>query len=134
MKLDILIARKDVDILQTTNFLHYDDVSNFTSVNGFNIAVGFTAYDTNTEWILDPTYGELVFNHYSWLLDDDGNISENFTPIKTHNCSKEELGLTEDRIGAKFLPQSEKDKTLMPYVYKKLQCIAKEELWLHGDD
>ena len=67
MKLDILIARKDVDILQTTNFLHYDDVSNFTSVNGFNIAVGFTAYDTNTEWILDPTYGELVFNHHSWL-------------------------------------------------------------------
>jgi hypothetical protein len=34
--------------------------------DGFNIAAGFTAYDGSPEPILDPSYGELVFNHYRW--------------------------------------------------------------------
>ena len=35
-------------------------------INGFNVAAAFTAYDNESENILDPSYGELVFNHYWW--------------------------------------------------------------------
>ena len=36
-----------------------------------NFAIAFTAYDDETEPILDESLGELVFNSYSWGNDDD---------------------------------------------------------------
>lgn len=98
MKVGILLERKDVDILTTTQTMHYQDDANFTSANGLNFAIAFTAYDSESEWILDPTYGELVVNSYAW--GPDSNSDSTFLeekPIETHICSKEELGLSPDR-------------------------------------
>lgn len=72
LKADVLINRKDVDVLSTVNDNFYtpDDVINFD--NGLNIAAAFIAFDSNPEPILDPTYGELAFNHYYWGVQEDG--------------------------------------------------------------
>ena len=67
LKAEVLIYRKDVDVLSTINdrFFTPDDVINYEE-NGFNIAAAFTSYDTSEEDILDPSFGELVFKHYYW--------------------------------------------------------------------
>ena len=65
-KADVLVGRKDVDVLSTVNDLAFTPDDIFDYSKGFNLAVAFTAYDSNPEPILDPTIGELVFNHYEW--------------------------------------------------------------------
>ena len=64
LKLDVLINKKEIDILSVIldTELTQDDV--FSYQNGLNVAVAFTAFDDESENILDPTYGELVMNHY----------------------------------------------------------------------
>ena len=52
------------------NFFTPDDV--VTYENGFNIAAALTKYDSETEDILDPTYGEIVFKRYFWGTQEDG--------------------------------------------------------------
>ena len=66
LKVDVLLQKKDVDILSTINlnFFTQDDV--FDYEKGFNIAIGLTHYDSNQEPVDDDSYGEIVFNHYSW--------------------------------------------------------------------
>ncbi len=65
--LDFLIKKKDINILTTVNEMLFTPDDKFSyEDNGFNIAAGFTAYDGDPNPILDPTYGELVFNHYRW--------------------------------------------------------------------
>lgn len=66
LKADVLINKKDVDVLSTINDNFYTSDDIFDSSHGFNVAAAFTAFDSNTEVILDPTYGELVFMHYYW--------------------------------------------------------------------
>ena len=53
------------------NFFTPDDV--VTYENGFNIAAALTKYDSETEDILDPTYGEIVFKRYFWGTQKDGS-------------------------------------------------------------
>ena len=59
--MDILIARKDVDILSAVlNYYHEEDYT-FSYQNGFNIALAFTEFNDESESILDESYGEMVF-------------------------------------------------------------------------
>ena len=60
---------------------------------GMNIAVGFSGYDSEREWVLDKSYGELVFNSYSWGNDENGDPFAERKPLKTHICTRENLGL-----------------------------------------
>ena len=60
-KYDVLVNRKDVNVLSTVNRLFFNDTELFSYENGFNIAVAITAYDSEEEWILDRKYGELYF-------------------------------------------------------------------------
>lgn len=62
-----------MDILTTLDENALSSDETFTFENGFNVAVAFTAYDAETEWILDPSYGELVFKQYSWGINPDGS-------------------------------------------------------------
>ena len=97
-KADILISKKDVDILSTINDDTYTSDDVFTNKNGFNVAVAFTEFNSNTEWELDPTYGSLVFNHFSWGVNEtDGSPFTKREEQSSHICTQEELGLTEDR-------------------------------------
>lgn len=76
LKTDVLVNRKDVDVLSTIKDFEFEDTEIFSHDNGFNIAVGFTAYDTSSDWLLDSTYGELVFASYSWGMNPDGTYYE----------------------------------------------------------
>lgn len=44
----------------------------FNYESGLNIAVAFTSFDNGKEPILDKSYGELVFNEYTWGRDEQG--------------------------------------------------------------
>ena len=72
LKLDVLMEKKDVNVLSTVKDLYFDNNDKFHYSDGLNIAVAFTAYDSVAEPILDPTIGELVLNHFSWGYDADG--------------------------------------------------------------
>ena len=56
-KMDVLIGKKDVDVLQTTTFQALTDNDKFDFNNGLNIAVAYTAYDSVIEPFEDPTIG-----------------------------------------------------------------------------
>ena len=93
------------------NALTPDD--RFTYKNGFNVAAAFTAYNGNTEWSLDPSYGELVIKHYAWGEREDGSYFAYRDPRPTHVCSREELGLEEDKTNAKFFPMIESQVSMI---------------------
>ena len=59
MKLNTLMLRSDMDIVQILHDTYYDYDYEFSYKNGFNIAAAFTSYDNEEERILDPSYGEL---------------------------------------------------------------------------
>lgn len=103
MKVDTLRLRNDANIMSTVNDYFFEDDEKFTFDNGLNIAIGFTAYDDDREVVLDPTYGELVWNSYTWGDRDDGKRIIERTPLEMHSCTDEELGLTEDKTNSKFL-------------------------------
>lgn len=92
-KLDVFLGKKDVDILSTVNDLHFTDDDVFSYENGLNIAVAFTAYDSEEKWILDPTYGELIFSSYEWGAKADGTFATERKPLNSHRCQRDELGL-----------------------------------------
>ena len=104
----VLFERNDVDVLQTVETNAFTDDYRFSSENGFNIAVAFSAYDDETEMILDKSYGEIMFKHYEWGLTSEGNSFSKRSKIETHPCSREELGLTtnseDDRSQSNFFP------------------------------
>ena len=68
-KMDILANKKDVTITSTTLPFHFEETSGFTYENGLNLAVAFTSFNNEPEWELDPAYGTLTFNAYSWSVD-----------------------------------------------------------------
>ena len=103
-KVDILINKKDVDVLSVVNKNFYDSKYIFDYSKGFNVAVAFTASDNQSEYILDPTYGRLVFEKVSWGTDENGSFFTNYEEMDTHICTKDELGLG-DPEGMKFMPK-----------------------------
>ena len=64
--MEVMISKKDVDILSTIKESYFDESFIFNHEDRFNVAVAFTAYDNELEWILDPSYGSLTFYDYSW--------------------------------------------------------------------
>ena len=74
----------------------------FDFQKGLNLAVGLTAYDSEREYILDKSIGELNFMAYEWGEDENGEVFARKTIIPSHVCSKEELGLEGDN--SNFFP------------------------------
>lgn len=86
-----------------------DDI--FSYKNGLNVAMAFTAYDTEKSYILDETYGELIFNSYAWGPNPDGTYFTARTPLKSHVCQRDELNLDQDNPDkARFYEQYGNDK------------------------
>ena len=71
IKIDVLLQKKDVDIMSTTmiDSISSDFIANNEEI-GLNLAIAFTDYSEQTEPILDKSYGELVFNAYEWGTDE----------------------------------------------------------------
>ena len=97
-----------------------------------NFAIAFTAYDNENENILDPSYGRLIFNHYSWGPDENGNYKSVREEIPSHPCSREELGL-EGQGSSRFMPVNEKTKDELNEYHKKYMCIDPKDMYIHGD-
>ena len=104
----MLRYRKDVDVLSTINRLAFADDEVFSYKNGLNIAVAFTAYDSEKEWILDRKYGELYFQEQAWGEKADGTFFTSSNRISSAVCTREQLSLTDDMTDdnsvSEFLP------------------------------
>ena len=92
----------------------HDVISNFDhnyvfdAEQGLELAVGFTAYDNNREWILDKSIGELAFIAYEWGEDKEtGDVFVKRERIPSHLCSKDELGLGNNENEHRFYPIKE---------------------------
>ena len=66
-----LVLKEGEDILETTKEDFFDDTHELTFEDGINFAVGLSSFDTNTEPILDPQYGELVFIKRRWKFSQE---------------------------------------------------------------
>ena len=98
------------------------------------MAVAFTRYDGSIESDLDPTYGSLEFNHWTWGKQEDGTFFSERKMIDSHDCSEEELGLTGDRQNSKFMPIFEKSIEEVKFYRKKLRCAKHvDDLSIYGD-
>ena len=125
--------RRDVDILQTVKYLALTDRDEFNFDQGLNIAVAFTGYDSDMELFDDPTIGQVVFNHFKWGENADGSYSSGRFPIKSHSCTRAELGLEGDSAQSNFLPINERFESTVSLYHKKFLCIDKEDLVMYGD-
>lgn len=65
----------------------------FSSKNGLSIAAGFTEFNSETEWELDPSYGRLRFKASTWGIKDDDSVFWHDKEFDGHVCSEAELGL-----------------------------------------
>lgn len=64
---------------------------------------------------------------------EDGTYGTTRPRIETHVCTREELGLTEDRSKATFLPTYEASKGTIDFYHKKMLCVNPEDLYTYGD-
>ena len=93
-KLDILIGRKDVDFLSVTKENYIDVSETFGAEQGLNFAVAVLNSFSSAEHDLDPTYGRIEFKQNQGY-QVDGGFELNQVEIKSHKCTREELGLSE---------------------------------------
>ena len=132
-KTDVWLKKKDISIQYSTQdaYFTHEDVFDFS--RGLNIGLAFTAYDSETEPILDPSYGRIVFNAYTWGgLDENGVfIPATMKEIETHTCTPEELGLKGDNSA--FMPINAQNRPTVEMYQKKFLCIDKKDMRLFGD-
>ena len=95
-KMDVLIAKKDVDVLSATKPLVFTEEDKFNYDNGFNVAVAFTSYNNDEEWELDQAYGTLVFNSFEWGINPDGSLFSERKRLPSHPCSNREFGFDDE--------------------------------------
>mmetsp|Transcript_9947 Transcript_9947/g.12400 ORF Transcript_9947/g.12400 Transcript_9947/m.12400 type:complete len:147 (+) Transcript_9947:175-615(+) len=107
IKFDVLINRKDVDVLTANRDMFYSDDFIFGYEQGFNVAAAFTAYDSETEWILDKKYGEIFFNGFAWGPRPDGTYFTERRRLDDHICTLEELGYEGEKKNHRFFPVHE---------------------------
>ena len=132
-KFDILVEKSDQQLLEAHIFGALTDKDIFSYDNGLNFAIAFTGFDGETEPFNDPTIGEVVFNHYKWGIDANGNHFSGRFPIRSHQCSREELGIDGDLTKAKFHQILDGMKEDLHFYHKKFICIDKQDLVMYGD-
>lgn len=84
LKVDVLLGKKDVDILSAVNESFLADSHPFGTKQGLAFAVGVWERP-----MLDPRYASINFYRYSWTVDD-----LKMELLKSHLCTDDELGLT----------------------------------------
>ena len=132
-KSEILLAKKGMQITVHTNQEAIDETFRFGYEEGFNVAVAFTSYGNEKEYELLEKYGSLRFRGDQWGLNPDGSVYRNNTIFDSHICTREELGLDEDRTDATFMPHQDRQEPFVDMYQKKFICLNKEDLVLWGD-
>ena len=90
IKADVLVHKKDIDIMSVVLRDFYKPEEPFKYSQGLNFAVAFTAYDEEKESVLDPSIGEVVFEAYEFGVghdNKDNTVGETYTKLPTHSCS-----------------------------------------------
>ena len=132
-KLLVYAKKQDISVTSATSTLFFDDKDVFGIEQGMNIAVAFTAYDSKTEYELDPSYGDIVFNSYIWGYNEDGTPFTKRSQLKEHICTPEELNIDGDSENPAFYAPVKTSLWLVKTYQKKLVCIEPEEIYIHGD-
>ena len=69
-----------------------------------------------------------------WGYKEDGVAYWRQTPLNsTHVCTREELGLEDDRSNARFMPLDKRAQTYVDFYRKKFICLEPHQLFLFGD-
>ena len=79
--------------------------------------MGFTAFNSETEPILDPSIGELIFRRKGWSVTSD-SVND---VLETHMCSEEELGLTGS--SPKYMKPRQDSYEYVKLYRKKFRCL-----------
>ena len=130
-KFIVLLHKKDVTVINSESSLYFADSDPFDYEHGLNVAVAFTGYDGETQWQLDPSYGELVLNANEWGINEDGSYYRNVLPLTRRKCTLQELGLRREE-GSKFYPTSESSVKILELYKNKLLCFNEEDLLIAG--
>ena len=88
-KLGVFLDKKDISIMKSTKDLYFTDDDIYSYDEGLNVAIAFTGYDSEQEWILDPSYGALSIDAYSWGSDENGDPFTKREPMTQSNCTRE---------------------------------------------
>ena len=87
-------------------------------------------YDSNTEIIESPEYGELIIEHYGWGYE--GELASGSQNLNYHYCTDEEMGITPGPKTIIF-PVFETSQGEVDTYRKKFKCIDPEDLIIWGD-
>ena len=120
-KFDVYLNKLSVDIMTSVQRAHFSADYVFDHEQGLNFAIGFTAFDSETEDILDPSYGKIAFMKYEWGEGENGDYFAQYTEIPSHTCTKEELGI--EGANSQFMPIPVHQMKLVTTYQKKLKCI-----------
>ena len=74
-KVEVMLSKKDVDILTALNDSYLDSDFSFNAANGLNFAIKWHSLYDKTER-LDPSIGRLVFRYSQWGYDENGDYTE----------------------------------------------------------
>jgi len=94
-KLQTLLQRSDVDIMEANHENNIDEDDPFSYQDGFFVAAALTEFNNDPEPVERPEYGELHIEHYGWG-NDNADFAVGSNQIKSHECSEAELGIDEN--------------------------------------
>ena len=126
-KFEILLRRKDVDILSTIQDSYFDVESTFGAAQGFNFAVGLLGQREP----LDEAIASWDISSFEWAPNDDGRIEVNTQIINSHICSEEELGLVEG--DSKFFPIAESSLEAVAINQRGMVCLDESDIHIRSD-
>lgn len=125
-KVDVMLEKKDVDILSVVYDSYFGNEQVFDFQSGFNIAVA-------PEAKLDPAVGEIVFMRYDWGYDSAGKFFNNPVRLASRPCTRAELGL-EIGATAKFMPIHQQSKLSLESYADNFMCVDdSSQLKLSGE-
>lgn len=110
----------------------FDDTDKFSAEkDSFFIAAALSGYNGLTEMEEDEDYGVMTIEHYGWGYGD--TIESIGTPLETHPCTDEELGLVEDQSVSPIFPVKPSLVKEVTTWKKKFKCVEPEELVIWGN-
>lgn len=94
-KIDILGAKKSIDILSVVIENHFSGDYVFGAEQGLNLAIGILVpYQPIESHGVDPSYGRFKFSRMQRTANPDGSFEQTIEEIPSHVCTAEEFGLT----------------------------------------
>ena len=98
------------------------------SYDGFDLAFGLTAFDTNPERVDDPRFGQLRARYVRWGF----NETNRYKDLTSHPCTDEEKGVESRAGNPRFYPIHDNSRNDTIFFGGKLDCLD-DKIELQGD-